>query len=180
MQLTELPAKHMFVGKTHLTVSDIRSFNNLQRLDYELHQNDCRCRPTCHSDSFSLSGSFPLPMLMNFSRVAHCHSLILSAGCIVTMGLVHFQCNTAIAPCAELPSLQLRLVLKVCSSMQALCRQDLPLHDWCGCRHSAVQATHLQTEQAAGAVERLMCDSGASAHRCCQLVPRQSSYPGQH
>ena len=42
LQLTELPPKHMFVGKTHLTVNDIRSFNNLQRVDYELHQNDCR------------------------------------------------------------------------------------------------------------------------------------------
>ena len=42
LQLTELPPKHMFVGKTHLTVNDIRSFNNLQRLDYKLHQNDCR------------------------------------------------------------------------------------------------------------------------------------------
>ena len=42
LQLTELPPRHMYVGKTHLTVNDIRSFNNLQRLDYELHQNDCR------------------------------------------------------------------------------------------------------------------------------------------
>jgi hypothetical protein len=42
LQLTELPPKHMFVGKTHLTINDVRSFNNLQRLDYELHQNDCR------------------------------------------------------------------------------------------------------------------------------------------
>lgn len=84
---------------------------------------------------------------------AHCQSLILSAGCIVAMGQMHFKCNTAIAPCAELPSLQLILVRRVCSLMQALRRQNLPLHNWCGCRHSAVQATHLQTEQAAGAVE---------------------------
>ena len=42
LQLTELPPKHMFVGKTHLTVKDIRSFNSLQRMDYVLHRNDCR------------------------------------------------------------------------------------------------------------------------------------------
>ena len=42
MQVTELPPKHMYVGKTHLSVNDIRSFNNIQRLVYELNENDCR------------------------------------------------------------------------------------------------------------------------------------------
>ena len=42
LQVTELPLKHMYVGKTHLSVNDIRSFNNLQRLVYELNENDCR------------------------------------------------------------------------------------------------------------------------------------------
>ena len=32
----------MYVGKTHLSVNDIRSFNNIQRLVYELNENDCR------------------------------------------------------------------------------------------------------------------------------------------
>ncbi len=43
MQVTELPPRHMYVGKTHLSVNDIRSFNNIQRLVYELNENDCRC-----------------------------------------------------------------------------------------------------------------------------------------
>ncbi|CAL5219547.1 g1401 [Coccomyxa viridis] len=41
-KVTELPPKHMYVGKTHLSVNDIRSFNNIQRLVYELNENDCR------------------------------------------------------------------------------------------------------------------------------------------
>ena len=42
VQLQELPAKSMYVGKTHLKMNDIRSFNQLQQQIYRLHHNDCR------------------------------------------------------------------------------------------------------------------------------------------
>lgn len=43
VQLATLPPLHMYVGRTQLSLDDIRSFNNLQQCQYELHRNDCRC-----------------------------------------------------------------------------------------------------------------------------------------
>ena len=40
--LAELPAEHMFVGRTPLTIADIRAWNTIQEQEYELHRNDCR------------------------------------------------------------------------------------------------------------------------------------------
>ncbi|EIE24621.1 hypothetical protein COCSUDRAFT_65447 [Coccomyxa subellipsoidea C-169] len=42
MKLTELPPQHMYVGRSKLSLKDIRNFNNLQQLTYFLNQNDCR------------------------------------------------------------------------------------------------------------------------------------------
>ena len=33
----------MYMGRTTLSLSDIRQFNQLQSQIYRLHQNDCRC-----------------------------------------------------------------------------------------------------------------------------------------
>ncbi|CAD7697223.1 unnamed protein product [Ostreobium quekettii] len=41
-QLTVLPDAHLFVGRTLLRLTDIRSYNAVQPLHYELHTNDCR------------------------------------------------------------------------------------------------------------------------------------------
>ena len=42
LQLMALPSTAVYLGRTHLSLSDIRSFNNVQQTHYELHQNDCR------------------------------------------------------------------------------------------------------------------------------------------
>ena len=42
MQLTRLPASHIYMGRTGLSLDDIRSFNSLQQMQYQLHRNDCR------------------------------------------------------------------------------------------------------------------------------------------
>ena len=42
LQLLQLPADHVLVGCTQLSLEDIRSFNNVQQVQYELHKNDCR------------------------------------------------------------------------------------------------------------------------------------------
>lgn len=41
-ELTELPLAHLYVGRTRMSLADIRSFNAAQALRYELHRNDCR------------------------------------------------------------------------------------------------------------------------------------------
>ncbi|CAD7697306.1 unnamed protein product [Ostreobium quekettii] len=41
-QLAALPEEHLFIGHTPLRLSDIRSYNAVQPLHYELHSNDCR------------------------------------------------------------------------------------------------------------------------------------------
>lgn len=49
-RLSKLPAAHMLVGRTPLTLSDIRAWNSLQQqgcMDYELHRNDCRHYTNC-------------------------------------------------------------------------------------------------------------------------------------
>jgi hypothetical protein len=45
----ELPESSMFVGRTKLSMRDIRSFNSLQNNLYLLHKSDCRWagHPTC-------------------------------------------------------------------------------------------------------------------------------------
>lgn len=40
--LPELPSAHMYVGRTSLSVDDIRAWNDHHRREYELHVNDCR------------------------------------------------------------------------------------------------------------------------------------------
>lgn len=42
LQLLSLPASYVYVGKSHLSLRDIRNFNTIQQTRYELHQNDCR------------------------------------------------------------------------------------------------------------------------------------------
>lgn len=44
MQLAALPAEHFYVGKTNLSISDVRAWNAAHHThrDYELHRNDCR------------------------------------------------------------------------------------------------------------------------------------------
>lgn len=42
LQLMELPESSMFVGRTKLSMRDIRSFNSLQNNLYLLHKSDCR------------------------------------------------------------------------------------------------------------------------------------------
>ena len=42
LQLTSLPPSFVYVGRSHLSLGDIRSFNRVQQTHYELHQNDCR------------------------------------------------------------------------------------------------------------------------------------------
>lgn len=37
-----MPASCMFVGRTKLSLGDIRSFNSLQNNLYLLHKSDCR------------------------------------------------------------------------------------------------------------------------------------------
>lgn len=59
MQVTELPPKHMYVGKTHVSVNDIRSFNNIQRLVYELNENDCRWVLSTYSHKVLLLAGYP-------------------------------------------------------------------------------------------------------------------------
>jgi len=42
-QVKELPPASVYMGRTTLSLSDIRQFNHLQSQIYRLHQNDCRC-----------------------------------------------------------------------------------------------------------------------------------------
>ena len=42
LQVAELPAAHMYVGRTNLSIEDIRAWNSMHRREYELHVNDCR------------------------------------------------------------------------------------------------------------------------------------------
>ena len=42
LQLMELPESSLFVGRTKLSMRDIRSFNSLQNNLYLLHKSDCR------------------------------------------------------------------------------------------------------------------------------------------
>lgn len=42
LQLTSLPASFVYVGRSNLSLGDVRSFNRVQQTHYELHQNDCR------------------------------------------------------------------------------------------------------------------------------------------
>ncbi|KAL4421238.1 hypothetical protein ABPG75_010529 [Micractinium tetrahymenae] len=49
-RLSKLPDAHMYVGRTPLTLQDIRAWNTLQEqgcMDYELHKNDCRHYINC-------------------------------------------------------------------------------------------------------------------------------------
>ncbi|PSC67023.1 hypothetical protein C2E20_9320, partial [Micractinium conductrix] len=49
-RLSRLPEAHMYVGRTPLTMADIRAWNTLQEqgcMDYELHANDCRHYINC-------------------------------------------------------------------------------------------------------------------------------------
>lgn len=49
-RLNHLPDAHMFVGRTPLTLQDIRAWNSLQEqgsMDYQLHKNDCRHYINC-------------------------------------------------------------------------------------------------------------------------------------
>lgn len=42
-KLTSLPDCHLYVGRTHLSMSDIRAWNNIHASSsYELHRSDCR------------------------------------------------------------------------------------------------------------------------------------------
>ncbi|CAG9467134.1 unnamed protein product [Pedinophyceae sp. YPF-701] len=40
--LSALPSEHFYVGRTRLTIEDIRAFNTARPTNYELHKNDCR------------------------------------------------------------------------------------------------------------------------------------------
>jgi hypothetical protein len=40
--LEALPAAHLYVGRTQLSLDAIRCYNAAQRMQYELHANDCR------------------------------------------------------------------------------------------------------------------------------------------
>lgn len=40
--LSALPAECLYVGRTHLTLSEIREYNSLQNAIYQLNENDCR------------------------------------------------------------------------------------------------------------------------------------------
>jgi hypothetical protein len=40
--LDELPAAHMYVGRTNLSLDDVRSYNRGHAKQYRLHENDCR------------------------------------------------------------------------------------------------------------------------------------------
>jgi hypothetical protein len=40
--LEALPPAHLYVGRTQLSLDAIRCYNAAQRLQYELHDNDCR------------------------------------------------------------------------------------------------------------------------------------------
>ncbi|GMH32584.1 hypothetical protein BSKO_00418 [Bryopsis sp. KO-2023] len=40
--LVELPAAHVYMGESRLSIEDIRNFNGIQSMDYELHKHDCR------------------------------------------------------------------------------------------------------------------------------------------
>ena len=42
LQLTSLPPSFVYVGRSQLSLGDIRSFNKVQQTHYELHRNDCR------------------------------------------------------------------------------------------------------------------------------------------
>lgn len=42
LQLLTLPPTFVYVGKSHLSLRDIRNFNTIQQTHYELHRNDCR------------------------------------------------------------------------------------------------------------------------------------------
>jgi len=42
-KLDALPAAHMYVGRTSLTLDDVRMYNLGRAKQYRLHQNDCRC-----------------------------------------------------------------------------------------------------------------------------------------
>lgn len=42
LQLIEMPVSCMFVGRTQLSMRDIRNFNSLQNHLYLLHKSDCR------------------------------------------------------------------------------------------------------------------------------------------
>lgn len=42
-QLADLPSASMYMGRTQLSLADIRQFNQLQgNMRYTLHDNDCR------------------------------------------------------------------------------------------------------------------------------------------
>ena len=41
-QLAELPEHHLHVGRTALSLQEIRTFNEAQHLPYMLNENDCR------------------------------------------------------------------------------------------------------------------------------------------
>jgi hypothetical protein len=41
--LERLPASSLYVGRTRLTLGEVRAYSAAQRQVYELHANDCRC-----------------------------------------------------------------------------------------------------------------------------------------
>ena len=44
-QIQQLPDCYLHVGRTELTLEDIRTFNKIQHTPYLLNVNDCRCAP---------------------------------------------------------------------------------------------------------------------------------------
>ncbi len=47
VQLEALPSAHVYVGRTNLSIDDIRAWNSMHRREYELHVNDCRHYVNC-------------------------------------------------------------------------------------------------------------------------------------
>lgn len=41
-RLVELPSAHVYMGESRLSIDDIRNFNGIQSMEYELHKHDCR------------------------------------------------------------------------------------------------------------------------------------------
>ena len=43
LQPTVLPETCLYVGRTNMTLQQVQAFNEAQRMEYEVHLNDCRC-----------------------------------------------------------------------------------------------------------------------------------------
>jgi hypothetical protein len=48
-ELAALPTSHMYVGRTALTLDDVRMYNGGRARRYRLHDNDCRCGDSSHA-----------------------------------------------------------------------------------------------------------------------------------